>query len=159
VATLLDARRGEGLPSVHAAVYRHEDRSVYFLDGGSPLRLRRWNAQRTLRAGVLQTIAELPESWDGFGAYALIAGPRGELGLVAYRASGASASKVGLFHADEEGTFELVKIASPASDLIGPPMLSPLGIVYTTDGAKGSRLPFGEMDPPDGAELPTFYPH
>jgi hypothetical protein len=97
--------------------------------------------------GVLQTIAELPESWDGFGAYALIAGPRGELGLVAYRGSGASASKIGVFHADEEGTFELVKITSPATDLIGPPMIAPLGIVYTTDSAKGARLPFGEMDP------------
>jgi hypothetical protein len=38
-------------------------------------------------------------------------------------------------------------------------MIAPLGIVYTTDSAKGARLPFGEMDPPDGAELPTFYPH
>ncbi|MBK6518727.1 MAG: trypsin-like serine protease [Polyangiaceae bacterium] len=150
---------GEKVSRVYTAVYRHEDRSVYFLDGGSPLRLRRWNAQRTLRAGVLQTIAELPESWDGFGAYALIAGPRGELGLVAYRGSGASASKIGVLHADEEGTFELVKITSPATDLIGPPMIAPLGIVYTTDSAKGARLPFGEMDPPDGAELPTFYPH
>ncbi len=68
---------------VISATFRYEDEAVYFLDRrDGHVRLRRWNAQRRVLDGLVQTIAVFPKAWSVFGSHDVVAGTSGELAVV-----------------------------------------------------------------------------
>jgi hypothetical protein len=151
---------GETVGAVLAMVYRYEDEAIYFLDkSGTTLRLRRWNTQRKLSQGKLQTLATFPAAWGTFPKYALVAGSRGELGIVGYGGSGTEKTRFGRIAVTAASRVSLVGLTKSAVEIPAQPALTTVGFAYTTNRFQGALLRFASMPAPAAADLPTIVPH
>jgi hypothetical protein len=159
---------GETVGTVASAVFRWQDDSVYFLDkSSSTLRLRRWNAQRNVGTGVVQTLATFPSSWNAFAKYDLVATPAGDLLLVAWEGTGTQKTWVGRVAVDASSIVSLAALRKSTTPIVSPPAAGHTGytsIVRATVAAAatepyGTSVTFSSMAAPPLADLPTILPH
>jgi hypothetical protein len=157
-----DMPAGESVGQVLAMSYRHVDRATYFLDkSGTTLRLRRWHAQRKLDAGALVTLATFPSSWSAFGEYALVTGPTGDIGIVAYRGTSTTKTRLGRFTLSPAHRISMAELSSLTTQILAPPALTPLGFAYTVDAATpyAQTLAFATMPTAWRTNAPTIGAH
>lgn len=157
----------ESVGAVLDSVYRSEDQAVYFLDFDSTgLRLRRWNAQRNIQVGIVQTLATFPVTWDEFNRFALANTPDGSLLLTAWQGIGTQKHRVGLVKVTPEGRISLAALTTSTAAIVDPPAAGSDGFVtvrkavatYPTEPYAVS-IAFGSMSSPSSRELPVIHPH
>jgi len=157
-----DLPAGESVGEVLAMSYRHVDRAIYFLDkSGTTLRLRRWHAQRMLDAGAIVTLATFPSSWNAFGKYALALGPTGDLGIVAYRGTSTTKTRLGRFTLSPAHRISTAELSSLTTQILAPPALTPEGFAYSVDAATpyAQTLAFATMPTAWRTNAPTIGAH
>jgi len=157
---------GESVGTVLAMAYRWQDQSIYFLDkSGSSLRIRRWNAQRKLLTGVIQTLATFPTSWNAFSKVELVNSPDGGMLLVAWQGTGSQKTWVGRVSVDKTSEIALRSLTKSTVPIEMPPAAGPTGYVSVLrSGTAGSEpyavtTTFTSMPPPAAADRPIISPH
>lgn len=158
---------GEEVGTVLAMIYRREDRSIYFLDqNAGTLRLRRWNAQRKLTTGKLQTLATFPASWNAFAKFSLQAGPIGDIGIVAWQGTSASErTRFGRFTLNTASQATFAGLTKLSTQVSSPPVLLPDRFTYTRPPVTGGNTlqlatsPLTALTTPVAADAPTLLPH
>jgi hypothetical protein len=154
----------------NATVYRGEDEAIYFLDRGpgQKIRLRRWNAQRKLESGRVQTLATFHATWKLHERYSLVAGTNGDLGLVAWNGPVPDRTRYGRLRVDASGRVSLASVKKRQQPIVAQPALTPDGFVVTlqppsTPGSPrdpvGGRVDFTGFHAPGASDAAVIHPH
>ncbi len=159
----------ESVGAVLATTYRVHDHAIYFLDkSGTTLRLRRWNAQRKLLSGKVQTLTTFPASWNAFAKYDLVQTPSGDMLLLAWQGTGTQKTWIGRISVSPESIVALAALTKSTTPVQSPPAGGRTGYVSVLRGTNPAGPPpepyavtttYASMPAPGASDLPTILPH